>query len=227
MDRSRASTGLGIILVALGCLFLLQNFGFLSGLGNLFWALLVGAGGLAFLGVFISNREQWWALIPSFTLLGLASTLALSDTSLAGGWVGAIFLGAIGAAFLVIYLLRREYWWALIPAGALFTLALVSAASSVLPGEASGGILFLGLAATFGSLYMLPAPIGDPRQGSGDPEREPGRQQWALIPAGVLALLGILMIASSGALIGLIVPVALIVAGGYVVLRGLGREQRV
>ena len=217
MERSKAFSGLGLILVALGCLFLLQNFGYLGEMDNVVWALLAGFGGLAFLWVFLSNRDQWWALIPGFTLLGLASTLGLSGADFAGGWVGAIFLGAIGAAFLVIYLIRRDYWWALIPAGTLFTLAVVSVASSYLPGEASGGILFLGLASTFALLYVLPTPDEDPRKGT-------GRLQWALIPAAVLALMGFLMIATSGNLIGLIVPVGLVVAGAYVVVRALARQ---
>ena len=64
MERSKGYDGLGILLVLLGGLFLLQNFGFLGGLGAFIWAVLFGFGGLAFLVVFLANRENWWASDP-------------------------------------------------------------------------------------------------------------------------------------------------------------------
>ena len=39
-----------------------------------------------------------------------------------------MFLGTIGLSFWVIYLTRRDFWWAVIPGGALMTLALVAGA---------------------------------------------------------------------------------------------------
>lgn len=211
MAKSKNFNGLGLVLVGLGVLFLLQNFGYLGSLRSQIWAALFGFGGLAFIWVFFTNREHWWALIPGFTLLGLAFTIGLSDTPLGGEWVGAVFLGMIGMAFVVIYLLRPDYWWAIIPAGALMTLAGVVVASSVLPGEASGGILFLGLAATFGMLYLLPNPSE--------------RLTWALIPAGILAAIGAVLIAGAGRLPGLLLPLALIAAGGVVVVRALAQRD--
>ena len=34
-----------------------------------------------------------------------------------GAWGGALFLGSIGLAFWVIYFVRRDFWWAVIPGG--------------------------------------------------------------------------------------------------------------
>jgi hypothetical protein len=211
MERSEAHTGLGVLLVALGGLFLLQNFGFLGNLGNLVWIALFGLGGLAFLWVFIANREHWWALIPGFALLGLAGTLFLSGLDIAGGVIGGFFLGSIGMAFFVIYLIRREHWWAIIPAGALLTLALVATVSSSLPGEVGGSLFFFGLAATFGALYLLPTPMDRP--------------SWPLIPAGILAIIGLLVLASGGNMLGLVVPFALIALGGIIVFRATVQRQ--
>jgi hypothetical protein len=211
MERPRTYTGLGVLLVALGGLFLLQNFGFLGDIGNLIWVSLFGLGGLAFLWVFIANREQWWALIPGFALLGLAGTLFLSDLDIAGGLTGGFFLGSIGMAFLIIYIIRREHWWAIIPAGALLTLALVATVSSSLPGEVGGSIFFFGLAATFGALYLLPTPMD--------------RQSWPLIPAGILAIIGMLILASGGNMLGLVIPFALMALGGIIVFRAITQRQ--
>jgi hypothetical protein len=114
-------------------------------------------------------------------------------------------LGSIGLAFWVIYVVRREFWWALIPAGTLTTLAFVAALADRIPDMATGGIFFLGLAATFGLVYLLTGPLD--------------RQRWALIPGGVLAVLGILLILSLGGLINYIWALALIGVGVYLLRR--------
>ncbi len=44
-------------------------------LGGIVWALLLGLGGLAFIFVMASNKNNWWAAIPGFTLLGIAALL--------------------------------------------------------------------------------------------------------------------------------------------------------
>jgi len=85
---------------------------------------------------------------------------------------GVLFLAAIGLAFWVIYFTKRELWWAVIPGGAMFTLALVAGLESVFEGAEMGGVFFLGLGLTFVLLYFVPTPQG--------------RMKWALIPAAVL-----------------------------------------
>jgi hypothetical protein len=202
-QRSYGYIGLGILLVAVGILFLLQNFGYLGPFQNLFWVVLFGAGGLAFLYVVLVNHEQWWAVIPGFTLLGLAGLIGLGEYL--GALGAALFLGAIGLSFWVIYAMRREFWWAVIPGGTLLSVALMVALTEVIKNEAIAGVLFLGLAATFGLVYLLPTPQG--------------RMTWALIPAGVLAIMGLLFIMTLGGWINVIWPIALILVGAFVLFR--------
>lgn len=209
MRNGRSSIIIGAVLVVLGLLFLAQNFRLFGGLENLVFVVLFGLGGLAFLYVFAANQEHWWAIIPGFTLLGIAALIGLGDRLGAIG--GALFLGAIGLAFWVIYVIRREFWWAIIPAGVLTTLAVVAATADYIEGVAVGGFFFLGLAATFALVYLLPTPEG--------------RMKWALIPAGVLGLMGLLMILSLGGLINYIVPAALILAGLALVARVLMKRN--
>ncbi|MCX6028626.1 MAG: hypothetical protein NT169_04895 [Chloroflexi bacterium] len=203
MKSQKGYIGLGILLVAVGILFLLQNFNVLGPFENLVWVLLFGAGGLAFLFVVLTNHEHWWAVIPGFTLLGLAALIGFGEHL--GALGGALFLGAIGLSFWVIYAMRREFWWAVIPGGTLLTLAVVAALGEVIPGEVVGGIFFLGLAATFGLVYLLPTPRG--------------RMKWAWIPAAVLGIMGLLLIVTLGGWINIIWPIALIAAGAYVLYR--------
>ena len=58
----------GLLLVAAGVLFLLNSIGTIS-IGDYQWAIILVIGGLAFLSVFLADREHWWALFPSFGLL--------------------------------------------------------------------------------------------------------------------------------------------------------------
>ncbi len=200
-DNRTGSFAVGALLVALGVLFLLQNFIF-ANIANLVWLIVFGVAGLVFLYVFAVNQEHWWAVIPGFVLLGLAAVIGFGDRL--GNWGGALFLGSIGLAFWVIFLVRHDFWWAVIPAGTLTTLAFVAALAERLPDMASGGLFFLGLAATFGLVYLLSGPV---------------RQRWALIPAAVLAALGILLTLSLGGLINYIWALALIGVGVYLLTR--------
>ena len=129
LARTPAGTLLTVIVfgVALslpaGLYLLLQNLGiFTPTISGAIWAPLFGLGGMAFLLVFIFNREQWWALIPGLTLLGLAVLVAFGDRL--GTLGAAIFMAFIGLSFILIYALHPEFWWAIIPAGSLFSVAV-------------------------------------------------------------------------------------------------------
>lgn len=204
----------GAILVLSGVLFLLDNLGILRGAGSLFWAVLFAAAGGAFLYRFATDRQHWWALIPGFTLLGLAAVLALESLPLGdtGAISGGLFLAAIGAGFWAIYLTRRDFWWALIPGGVLVTLGLVAAVGDKVQGEVIGGIFFLGLAATFGGLYYLPTPQG--------------RQTWAAIPAVILGILGVGLVAGAAVSMSYILPAALILVGLYLLWRAIAPARK-
>ena len=208
MKQDRGYFALGLLLVALGVVFLLQNFGVLSGIANLVWVVLFGLGGLAFLWVFITNNEQWWALIPGFTLLGLAGLIGFGDRL--GEWAAALFLAAIGLSFWLIYAVRRDFWWAIIPGGALFSVALLVALSDVMKGEAAVGVFFVGLAATFGLVSQVSTPEG--------------KMKWALIPAAVLAIMGFLFLLTLGGLMNYVWAVALILGGAFLIWRTLARR---
>ncbi len=202
----------GILLIAAGVLFLLQNLGVLA-VGIYLWPLLFGAGGAVFLYVFLTNRANWWAVIPGFVLLSLAAVIALDQFApqVEETWGGAIFLGGIGLAFWVVYFVKREHWWAIIPGGVLLTIALVAGLSSVLEDIEMGGVFFLGLGLTFALLSFLPTPEG--------------RMKWALIPAAVLLVMGLLITAAATAVLNYLWPAVLILAGLYLIFRTFASRQ--
>ena len=200
----------GILLVAAGVIFLLDNLGLIM----LDWELLIGPmfgiGGLVFLMVFILNTDDWWALIPGFVLMGIGIIVFMDDNmqAVADRWSGAVFLGFLGLAFFLIYITHVNQWWAIIPGGVLLTLAGVT----LVPGEGdvSGVIFFLGLALTFGLVYILPKP--------------PGKLKWALYPAGILLLIGVLVALGAANLMDYLLPLVLLIAGGYVIYRSMRKK---
>ena len=117
-------------------------------------------------------------------------------------------MAAIGLSFFLIYAMRPEHWWAIIPGGSLFSVAaLIAVADKVKPEEISVGIMFFGLALTFALVYLLPSARAERR--------------WALIPAGILAVMGVLMTLTLGGMVNYIWPVALIIGGGFMLWRAL------
>jgi hypothetical protein len=196
----------GGLLILAGVLFLLDNLGLLT-IGDLIWAILLGLGGIAFLTVFITYRQNWWALIPGCTLVGVSITLFLDYFLPQVGSVasGLIILSSIGLAFLIIYLLNWENWWALIPAGVLFTLAVVAVLDEVYPQMDTGSVFLVGLGLTFAALAILPNPIGQMR--------------WAFIPAVILIVIGIVIAAVQFPVLSVVFALALIVVGVFFLLR--------
>ena len=199
----------GVVLVLAGVIFMLDTLNILRGASGLIGALLFAAGGAAFLYFFMTHRDQWWAIIPGFVLLGLAAVIAIETLPLrdTGPISGGVFLGSIGLAFWAIYLLKRDFWWMLIPGGVMVTLALVAALSNVVGGDASGGIFFLGLAATFGGIYFIPT--------------KDGQQKWAAIPALILGALGLLLLVGAVVSLKYAFPAVLILVGAYLLWRAL------
>jgi hypothetical protein len=199
----------GILLVVVGGLLLLQTFNIFRFVWEVVWAVLFLAGGAVFLVVYLGREQDWWAVIPGMALLGIGALIGLSVLGLADEIGGAIFLGALSLAFWLVYLRRREHWWAVIPGGVLATLAVVAGLEQVIPWAETGGIFFMGLALTFGLVYLLPTPQG--------------QMTWALIPAAVLFVVGLIVVLATSSVVQYLWPLALILVGGYLVLRALRR----
>lgn len=205
---------LGGALVLMGVLALFQVLGYLPGQNvavGLIFGVLFAAAGVAFLLNLGGGRENWWAVIPGVVLvsLGLLILFGALTPDLAARWGGSFFLGGISIAFWLVYFLTPQNWWALIPAGTLLTLAAVAGMSDM-AGEALGGIFFLGLALTFGVVALVPA--------------NGKRMVWAWIPAGVLGLMGLLILLSSVALMNFFWPVALILGGLLLLILALRKR---
>lgn len=206
MNWLRSAVFWGVVFILAGVLFLLQNLGYLT-LGSLFWALVFGAAGGALMALLYRDRQQWWLLLPGGALLCVALVFLLDWLlPLLSAAVGeAVILAAGGLAFLLLYLVNRRHWWALVPFGTLLTLAGIGAFAADYPALRPSGLLLGGLALTFVLVAILPTPAGSMR--------------WAWSVAGLLALAAALFLAGFGVVVWYLAPLALILIGGWLVWR--------
>ncbi|NTV37088.1 MAG: hypothetical protein HGA53_09050 [Anaerolineaceae bacterium] len=215
MDSTKRRVLFGVLLILAGILFLLQTVFDVVVEGTIFGAFFA-LGGVAFLILLFTNpKESWWAAIPGFTMLGLgvliASPVIFGDT-FTEHFGGSIFLGSIALSFLVVMLLHPEFWWAVIPAGTLFTLAIVAGLPQTFgsSGLETGALFFVGLGITFGVLGLLPA----------------GRKmKWPWIPAVILLIMGGLIALGSESAIKYLFPVALILGGVFFLVRSFRKTE--
>jgi len=207
----------GGVLVLLGVAFLFQNLGVFDVFGlipenlwTILWIGAFGSAGLLFLGGLWLNRDNWWMAIPGFVLLGLSATILVDEFIPGFPFSGSIFLGSIGVAFITVFVMNREHWWAIIPGGVNFTLAVVAGLDEV-TGWENGGIFFLGLAITFALVALTPTSRG--------------KMGWAWIPAGVLFALAVVTTASLEGFFGILWPLALVAVGGGLLYRNYLRTR--
>jgi hypothetical protein len=201
----------GILLVVGGLILLLESMGILEGT-EVFWMVVCAIAGSLFLIALLSNRGAWWAVIPGVSLLTIAVGLGIdSFTNPSEEILGTVLLGGIGLSFLIVYLIRRANWWAIIPGGVLVTLAIVAGLEGNNPGALTGAIFFAGLGLTFILVALLP--------------NKGGRMTWAWIPGGILLALAILVLAGIESMINYIWPVVLVAAGLYFLWRSLSSRK--
>jgi hypothetical protein len=180
-------------------------------LSGLLWSFLFLLGGAAFLAVLVNDRKQWWAAIPGFTLLGIGALIGFGRIAptISEQIGGAFVLGGIGISFIVVYLLNRHFWWALIPAGVMASLVVMLMLEPILA-DSAAWVFLLGLGATFGVVYLLPGPGGE-------------RMSWALWPAGVMVILSLIVMGVSVQWAAYLIPALMIVAGIVLFVRALRR----
>jgi len=220
-ERGRGSRPIvwGLVLIVAGLLFMFGNMGYFRDTGGLVWSTFFAVGGAVFLYRFARSPQlTWWAAIPGCTLLGLAGTIFFAEvapvvfSSLAPGAI----LGGIGLGFLLVYWARREFWWALIPGGVMFSTAAtaVVAESGRFDDATAGGVTLLGIGLTF---LVVALTSGEGRS-----------RRWAYIPATVMLVLGLMVSASATRalmLVGWMWPAALIVTGGWILYVALSRRD--
>lgn len=184
-----------------------------SARGEWIGSLLLFLVAFSFLIVYLTDTRRIWALLVAYAtgVIGIAPILAIGGND-AAAWFGPLFLFAVALPFLVVYFRSRERWWAVIPAGILTVLAVVSGiallgpALSAQQGAYMSALTLGGVALVFAVLWL--------RHG----------QLWARVVTLVLAVLAI----ASVFLVGfsdVFWPVGLLLAGGYLLFTALRRPR--
>ena len=182
----------GGILILVGVMLLLDQYVELSAW---VWVLALAAAGLGAFGLYLVDRSDWWMLLAAYVLWAIALLIALVVPEiLQDEAVATYVLLVIALPFLAVYLRDRRQWWALIPAYVMVVVA-------VMIGLIGLGVLDDMLVPAFVLLAIaLPFFVVFARD---------RRQWWALIPGGILAVIG---------LVFLIAEAALEYIGGFVLL---------
>src|SRR5215211_885671 len=116
--------------------------------------------GLVFLGVYLNNRVRTWALLVAyiFGVLSIAPMLASFGDEAA--YFGSVFLLAIAMPFFLLYFRSAENWWAIIPAGVMTVLAVITtlAIAGLINDTTNGGyvnaFLMAGISVIFAILWL-------------------------------------------------------------------------
>lgn len=199
----------GGLLIVLGILALVET---TTDLSEWLWVAILSLGGLLSLAVYLTDRSETSLLILSYVLLAVAGLVALLTLEiLQDAWVATYVLTAIGLPFLVAFFRTgRSRWGLLIPAYVLLSIAVMVPLieEEILVDAVIATYVLLVIAIPFFVVYARNT-----------------KQWWALIPGGILALIGISLLIAED-LAEYVAPVAFIIAGAWILVRQLTRSER-
>lgn len=203
-----------LFLLVAGAFLLLKNNGVLRDFGDAIWGGVFALMGLGFLAWFLLDRQRHWRAIAGFPLLasGVIILFAWRGINL-GDWQAAIILLGLALGFWTALLTHDDNWWALIPAGVLTLMAVLTGFQARLNEAVWLGAFLIGLGVVFWLLYLL-------RLGQQD-------TGWAAVPAAAFFLIGLVTLATAFKLTGLAAqwwPAALVIGGAAMLLLAVGRS---
>lgn len=175
--ENKRDIGWGILLITFGVVALLNLF---TGISDWMIVLILGAGGVVNLALFLTDRKDWVLLIPTYILLAAALITTIVFLNLLRGTVIApAVLLLIAMPFLVVFLYKpKQNWWALIPAWVLISIGLMVflLGLDLLPGGVVPLYVLGSIALPFLVVYFLDR-----------------NNWWALIPAWSLIAIGVMV----------------------------------
>lgn len=176
--------------------------------GDFLGAIFMAAVALPFWVAFFLDKNNWWAIIPAGVISTITLIILLSATRMDGDLIGGIFMLGLGLVFIVIYLLNREHWWALIPGGVIATIGFTALTSGLslspaLSDRIPPAVFFGGLSLTFAVLWFF---------------REKHDTGWGRYPAIPLAFLALIYLIA-GTDFDVFWPLIMIGGGIYILLR--------
>jgi hypothetical protein len=188
------------VLILVGVLLLVNQF---TELSAWVWVALLAAAGLGAFGLYLTDRSDWGMLLATYILWAIAALVAFVTSEVLQDEAVAFYvLLAISLPFFAVYLRDRALWWALIPAYVLLAIAVMVGliGLGVLNDLLVPAYVLLAIALPFFVVYVRDR-----------------RLWWALIPGGILAVIGLAFLVAEaafayiGALVLVLVGVGLLV----------------
>jgi len=183
MKVNKSSLFWGILLISFGAYALAQSMGYEISQEPTVWAFIFG--GISLLSLifyFVDGLKAWGWLFPVGIFGALAFLLAMVSNNVDNpAMVAPLFFG-IALPFVVAYFIdRARNWWALIPAGVMLFLTFVMLMVDNVSGEWIGSLFLFMIGLSFLIIYL----------------NDRTRHWWALIPAGVMLFLALIVLLSS------------------------------
>ena len=211
MNTKSRNQGLvwGGLLILFGVLALIEVY---YELGTWVWVAVLTVGGLGVYAIYATDREQKWMLIISYVMLAVAGLITLLELNiLRDPFIATYVLLAIALPFLVAFLFNRANWGLLIPAYVLFAIGVMVPLIElgVLEDIMIAAYIMFAVAIPFFVVYLRNSA-----------------NWWALIPAGILAFIGIVFLIAQAAA-EYIVPIVLIAVGIFIVVRQFTKKEQI
>ena len=197
----------GGLLILFGVITLAETF---TDLTAWTWVALLAAAGLGVFAVYLTDRSDRGLLIPAYVLWAIAGLIALITLNvLRDEAIATYVLAAIALPFLVVFLRDRSKWGALIPAYVLLAVGVMVGliGAGVLSDLLVPAYVMFAIAIPFFVVYA----------------RNP-KQWWPLIPAGIMAVIGLSFLITEAA-IQYVGPVVMILAGAWILVRMFTRGE--
>ncbi|HSR33543.1 MAG TPA: hypothetical protein VLY63_23495 [Anaerolineae bacterium] len=209
MKSKAARQGLvwGGVLIFVGVLLLVET---VTDVSAWIWIILLGAGGLGAFGFYLSDRSDWSMLLTAYVLWAIALLIALTALNILRDEAVAFYvLLVIALPFLAVYYRDRAMWWALIPAYVLASVAVMIGliGLGVLDDLLVPAYVLFAIALPFFVVYARDRKLW-----------------WALIPGGVLAVIGLAFLIAEAAIV-YIGALVLILVGAGILVRVFTRRE--
>lgn len=170
----------GVFLIIFGVLIILDNLYYLYFIEDYAFSYIFIAAGIVLLVTYLLDKKKIWAVVISLFFLFIGISIFISESRyIPEGVIGGLFTFIVGTGFLTAFLKNKKNWWAVIPAGILYTITIMIVLGEYFwyVEDFIAPVFFTGTGLTFGLLYLI--------------RNEENKLNWAKIPALILLIFGI------------------------------------
>ena len=156
MNVNKSGLFWGVLLMGGGLLALADQMGYINTFSPQVWMIVFAAISiLALISYALSGWKQWGLLFPAGAFGGLAMIIALAEANVDSAAVASPLFFGLLIPFVAAYLSDRVHnWWALIPGGVMFFLALTTLLVDSTGGEWIGALFLFMIALSFLAIYL-------------------------------------------------------------------------